>query len=81
MVFFREIYDDRGCAFAHRINRVLCFGNKSIVRHQRIAIHQRLMASQKVRPPALQRLFKTSTYNFTLEKTLRLVGRNFCLAI
>jgi hypothetical protein len=42
------------------------------------------MASQKVRPPALQRLFKTSTYNmyvFTLEQPLRLGVRNFCLAI
>ena len=43
-----------------------------------------MMASQKVRPPALQRLFKTLTYNmyaFTLEQPLRLGGRNFCLAI
>ncbi len=42
------------------------------------------MASQKVRPPALQRLFKTSTYNmyaFTLEQPLRLGVRNFYLAI
>ncbi|MBW2187942.1 MAG: hypothetical protein JRG71_16715 [Deltaproteobacteria bacterium] len=41
-----------------------------------------LMASQKVRPPALQRLFKTLTYNmyaFTLEQPLRLGGRSFCL--
>ena len=43
-----------------------------------------LMASQKVRSPAMQRFFKTLTYNmyaFVLEKPLRLVGRNFCLAI
>ena len=43
-----------------------------------------MMALQKVRPTALQWFFKTLTYNpyaFTLEKTLRLVGRNFCLAI
>ncbi|MBW2185867.1 MAG: hypothetical protein JRG71_05525 [Deltaproteobacteria bacterium] len=43
-----------------------------------------MMASQKVRPPALQRLFKTLTYNmyaFTLEQPLRLGGRSFCLAI
>jgi len=42
------------------------------------------MASQKVRSPALQRLFKTSTYNlyaFTLEQPLRLGERSFCLAI
>jgi len=42
------------------------------------------MASQKVRPTVLQRFFETSTYSmyaFTLEKPLRLVGRNFCLAI
>jgi hypothetical protein len=42
-----------------------------------------MMASQKVRPSALQRLFKTSTYNlyaFTLEQPLRLGVRNFCLA-
>ena len=42
------------------------------------------MASQKVRSPALQCLFKTSTYNmyvFTLEQPLRLGVRNFCLAI
>jgi len=42
------------------------------------------MASQKVRPTALQRFFKISTYNmyaFTLEKPLRLVVRNFSLAI
>jgi hypothetical protein len=42
------------------------------------------MASQKVRPTALQRFFRTSTYlmyAFTPEKPLRLVGRNFCLAI
>jgi hypothetical protein len=39
-----------------------------------------MTASQKVRPPALQRLFKTSTYNmyaFTLEQPLRLEVRNF----
>ena len=43
-----------------------------------------LMASQKVRPTALQHFFETSTYNryaFTLEKPLRLVVRNFSLAI
>jgi len=43
-----------------------------------------MMALQKVRPTALQHFFKTSTYNthvFVLEKILRLVGRNFCLAI
>jgi hypothetical protein len=42
------------------------------------------MASQKVRPPALQRLFKTSTQNmyaFTLEQPLRLGARIFYLAI
>ncbi len=43
-----------------------------------------MMASQKVRSTALQQFFETSTYNmyaFTLEKLLRLVVRNFCLAI
>jgi len=43
-----------------------------------------LMASQKVRPTVLQRFFKTLTYSmyaFVLEKPLRLVERNFCLAI
>jgi hypothetical protein len=47
-------------------------------------IYQQMMASQKVRPPALQRLFKTSTYNmyaFTLEQPLRLGVRIFYLAI
>jgi hypothetical protein len=42
------------------------------------------MASQKFRPAALQRFFRTSTYlmyAFTPEKPLRLAGRNFCLAI
>ena len=41
------------------------------------------MASQKVRPTALQRFFKTSTYNmyaFVLEKSLRLVGQFFLLS-
>jgi len=44
---------------------------------------QRKMASQKVRPTALQHFFKTSTYHmyvFTPEKLLSLVGQNFCLA-
>ena len=43
-----------------------------------------MMALQKVRPMALPPLFKTLTYfmyAFVLEKTRRLVGRNFCLAI
>ncbi len=43
-----------------------------------------LLASQKVHPTTLQRFFRTSTYYmyaFTPEKPLRLVGRNFCLAI
>ncbi len=42
------------------------------------------MASQKVRPTALRRFFRTSTYHmyaFAPEKTPSLVGRNFCLAI
>ena len=42
------------------------------------------MASQKVRPTVLQVFFRISTYItylFTPEKHLRLVGRNFCLAI
>jgi hypothetical protein len=42
------------------------------------------MASQKVRPAVLQQFFRTSTYDmyaFIPEKLLRLVGRNFCLAI
>jgi len=42
------------------------------------------MALQKVRSTVLQQFFETSTYNmyaFTLEKPLRLVVRNFCLAI
>jgi hypothetical protein len=43
-----------------------------------------MLASQKVRPTALQRFFRTLTYAmkvFTPEKSLRLVVRNFCLAI
>jgi hypothetical protein len=43
-----------------------------------------MMALQKIRPTALQRFFRTLTYCvyvFSPEKTLRLVGRNFCLAI
>jgi len=43
-----------------------------------------MMASKKVRPTVLQRFFKTLTYPmyaFVLEKPLRLVVRNFCLAI
>jgi hypothetical protein len=43
-----------------------------------------LMASQKVRPTALRRFFRTSTclmYAFAPEKPPSLVGRNFCLAI
>jgi hypothetical protein len=42
-----------------------------------------MMASQKVRPPALQRLFKTSTYNmyaFTLEQLLAPWGAKFLLS-
>jgi hypothetical protein len=42
------------------------------------------MASQEVRPTALQRFFRASTYNmyaFTPEKPLSLVGQNFYLAI
>jgi hypothetical protein len=42
------------------------------------------MASQKVRPAALRRFFRTSTYlmyAFAPEKTPSLAGRNFCLAI
>jgi hypothetical protein len=42
------------------------------------------MASQKFRPAALQRFFRTSTYlmyAFTPEKPLRLAERNFSLAI
>ena len=42
------------------------------------------MASQKVRPTALRRFFRTSTYlmqAFAPEKPPGLVGRNFCLAI
>jgi hypothetical protein len=42
------------------------------------------MASQKVRPTALRRFFRTSTYlmyAFAPEKPPCLVGRNFCLAI
>ena len=43
-----------------------------------------LMASQKFRPTALRRFFRTSTYcmyAFAPEKPPSLVGRNFCLAI
>jgi hypothetical protein len=43
-----------------------------------------LMASQKVRPTALRRFFRTSTYlmyAFAPEKPPGLVGRNFCLTI
>ncbi|NOQ42730.1 MAG: hypothetical protein GQ563_09585 [Desulfuromusa sp.] len=43
-----------------------------------------MLVSQKVRSTALQRLFKALTrnrYAFALEKPLRLVERNFCLAI
>jgi demethoxyubiquinone hydroxylase (CLK1/Coq7/Cat5 family) len=42
------------------------------------------MASQKVRPTALRRFFRTSTYllyAFAPEKPPSLVGRNFCLAM
>jgi hypothetical protein len=42
------------------------------------------MASQKVRPAALRRFFRTSTYlmyAFAPEKPPGLAGRNFCLAI
>jgi hypothetical protein len=42
-----------------------------------------MMASQKVRPTALRRFFRTSTYlmhAFAPEKPPSLVGRNFCLA-
>jgi hypothetical protein len=42
-----------------------------------------MMASQKVRPPALQRLFKTSSYNlyaFTLEQPLKPWGAKFLLS-
>jgi hypothetical protein len=42
------------------------------------------MASQKVRPTALWRFFRTSTYlmyAFAPEKPPSLAGRNFCLAI
>ena len=41
------------------------------------------MASQKVHPPALQRFFKTSTYNmyaFTLEKNTTPCGTKFLLS-
>jgi predicted RNA binding protein YcfA (HicA-like mRNA interferase family) len=44
----------------------------------------RMMASQKVRPTALRRFFRTSTYQmyaFAPENPPGLVGRNFCLAI
>jgi len=43
-----------------------------------------LMASQKVRPTALRRFFRTPTYlmyAFSPEKPPSLAGRNFCLAI
>jgi len=43
-----------------------------------------MMASQKVRSTALQQFFRTLTYHMqacTPEKLLRLVYRNFCLAI
>jgi hypothetical protein len=43
-----------------------------------------LMASQKIRPAALRRFFRTSTYlmyAFAPEKPPGLAGRNFCLAI
>jgi len=43
-----------------------------------------LMASQKVRPTALWRFFRISTYwmyAFAPEKPPSLVGRNFCLAM
>jgi len=43
-----------------------------------------MMALQKVRSTALQQFLETSAYNmyaFTLEKPLRLVVQNFCLAI
>jgi hypothetical protein len=42
------------------------------------------MASQKVRPAALRRFFRISTYlmyAFAPEKPPSLAGRNFCLAI
>jgi hypothetical protein len=42
------------------------------------------MASQKVRPAALRRFFRTSTYlmyAFAPEKPPSLAGRNFCLAM
>ena len=47
-------------------------------------VDQKMMASQKVRPTVLQWSFKIltyPTYAFVLEKQLRLVERNFCLAI
>jgi hypothetical protein len=43
-----------------------------------------MMASQKVRPAALRRFFRTSAYlmyAFAPEKPPSLAGRNFCLAI
>jgi len=43
-----------------------------------------MMTSQKVRPTALRRFFRTSTYPlhaFDPEKTPSLVGRNFCLVL
>jgi len=43
-----------------------------------------MMASQKVRPAALRRFFRTSTYlmyAFAPEKSPSLAGRNFYLAI
>jgi hypothetical protein len=42
------------------------------------------MVSQKVRPTALRRFFRTLTYEmyaFTPEKLSGLVGRNFCFAL
>jgi len=43
-----------------------------------------MMASQKFRPAALRRLFRTSTYlvyAFDPENPPSLAGRNFCLAM
>jgi hypothetical protein len=42
------------------------------------------MASQKIRPAALRRFFRTSTYlmyAFAPEKSPSLAGRSFCLAM
>jgi hypothetical protein len=80
----RGEYEDRGGpAIANYLQQVLASGYREVVR---VIPDERLtmMASQKVRPPALQRFFRTSTYYmyaFTPEKPLRLVGRSFCLAI